>query len=71
MFLTKMVEDLRQEYNVIWDNLPIDALKAAYLDPRTKFLPAIPKQEMEEMLTTLHKEYLSLQKVFFSLLSSK
>lgn len=63
-----MIEDLGNEFNTIWDNLPIDALKAVYLDPRMKKIPMVPQHEMQEATDQLKLELLALQKeVMFTL----
>jgi hypothetical protein len=51
-----MIKDLQEKFNQIWDNLPVDALKATYLDPRIKNLPSIPPNEVKEMKLLLREE---------------
>ena len=56
-----MIEDLGNEFNTIWDQLPIDALKAVYLDPRMKTIPMVPQHEIQEASDQLKQEFLELK----------
>jgi len=54
-----MMSQAREALNVIWDNIPIDALIATYLDPRMKnHISTVPLSEMNEAMELLKQEYL-------------
>jgi len=55
-----IANDLLEELNQLWDNLPVDSVIASILDPRTKWHDKIPAQEIKEALSLLKKEFMEL-----------
>jgi hypothetical protein len=53
--LQVVIVDLQEELNRLWDLLPIDTVIASILDPRTKWFPRIPANEIKEALSVLKK----------------
>jgi hypothetical protein len=49
--------DLQAEFDVLWDNLPIDTVIASILDPRTKWYHRIPPNEIKEALVIMKKVF--------------
>jgi len=55
-----IIEDLERCLNALWDELPLDTVIASILDPRTKWFPRIPANEIKEALSCMKKEFLLL-----------
>lgn len=52
-----IIEDLEGCLNNLWDDLPLDTVIASILDPRTKWFPRIPANEIKEALSCMKKVY--------------
>jgi hypothetical protein len=50
-----VIEDLERCLNELWDDLPLDTVIASILDPRTKWFPRIPANEIKEALLCMKK----------------
>ncbi len=58
--LQVVIVDLQEELDRLWDVLPIDTVIASIFDPRTKWFPRIPANEIKEALSVLKKVRLLL-----------
>jgi hypothetical protein len=50
-----IIEDLQGCLDNLWDDLPLDTVIASILDPRTKWFPRIPANEITEALSCMKK----------------
>ena len=50
-----VIDDLERCLNELWDELPLDTVIASILDPRTKWFPRIPANEIKEALVSMKK----------------
>jgi hypothetical protein len=55
--LHKICDDLLEELETIWANLPVDSVICSMLDPRTKWFEKIPARERNEALKEMQKVF--------------
>jgi len=65
LFLTKVVEEFQNQLNSLWNKLPIDSIIATFLDPRVKVLSQIPKNEHDEAVKTMARDFGVISKKHF------